>query len=342
MNRRIQARAGSASIPLVVLGGPTSANRAALLQRVLTRNDGRHVAVVHEASSGLVIDPALLERVDGGARLLRTGSICYGVEGDASDALAELRGAPLPVECVVLEAADGASLQRTAGYAYMPGFRPGGAVFATDTAAIVRELEHSPIDESALARDIARAELIVVEAGDGINVPMRRTVRRWLQEHAPRARVVECEGGCVPTALVLGIGPSRTPAHTRLAEWTPRFSLEVETRRHGAAPPRHDDDYRAWLLTIHGAVDAREFRDWATALPESIIRGDGELYLRGEPRQGFRFHQCGARWTLTPEEGSADREHGWIALVGLSPPTRPSPRGTPARSVAEFPDSPTR
>jgi len=342
MNRRIQARAGSASIPLVVLGGPASASRAALLQRVLTRNDGRHVAVVHDASSMVAIDPAFVERVDGGACVLRTGAVCYAVEGDASAALAELRSATVPVECVVLEAGDGSSFQRTSGYAYMPGYRPGGTVLATDAATIVSELEDPPIDESVLAKELARAELVVLDGAVAASSTTRRSIRRWLLDHARRARIVECESGCVPTAMLLGIGPSRTPAHTRLGEWTPRLSLEGDARRHGTTPPRHDDDYRAWLLTVRGSIDAREFRDWASALPESILRGDGELHLRGEDRRGFRFHLCGTRWTLTPEESAPEHEHGWIALVGLSPPTRPSPPGTPASSIVEHPDPSAR
>jgi hypothetical protein len=121
--------------------------------------------------------------------------------------------------------------------------------------------------------------------------------------------------------MILGTSLEHAPVHAIHGEWTPNFAVDSDSRRGRIVQPRHADDYRAWLLTTRDSVDASTFRSWVSGLPDSILRGDGALRIRGEPSHQFQFHRCGLRWSLTRGEpwGLDNAEPlSWVSLVGFA------------------------
>jgi G3E family GTPase len=201
----------------------------------------------------------------------------------------------------------------------MPGFRHGGNVLVVSAPDIARVQADGVAYDSPLGTQLRHAELLILNHIDRISPSLARSVYRWLQQYAPQSRVVESERCCIPAAMLLGIGLTYAPAHATLGEWTPSYAVDGDRRRSKIAQPRHDDDYRAWVLTTRSPIDARAFRGWVGALPTSVLRGDGIVRLRSDPRHRFQFRLCGSRWSLTPDGSMGDAAPtSWISLVGLA------------------------
>jgi G3E family GTPase len=90
MNRFVLARGGGQRIPLTIVGGPRGAGKTTLLRRLLTHNDGRHIAVVLDHPGALALDESLIARRDGNSQILHNGSACLSVDGEIGTALSTL------------------------------------------------------------------------------------------------------------------------------------------------------------------------------------------------------------------------------------------------------------
>lgn len=323
MNRFVLARGSGQRIPLTIVGGPRGAGKTTLLRRLLTHNDGRHIAVVLDHPSALALDDSLVARRDGNSQILHNGSACLSVDGEIGTALSTLHarhGVALP-DHVVIEASASASPLRTAGYAYLPGFRPGGSVVVVSVPDILRAKDENLEFDPTLDAQLQHAELLILNQVDRVSPPARQVARRWLLQRTARARLIDSERCSLPAAMILGTSLDHAPVHAIHGEWTPTFAVDSESRRGRIVQPRHEEDYRAWLLTTHETVDASAFRGWVSALPDSILRGDGVLRIRGEPSHRFQFHRSGLRWTLTRDEpwGTGPSEPlSWVSLVGFA------------------------
>jgi len=322
MNRNVLARGARSRIPLTIVGGPEGAGKTTLLRHLLTNNDGRRIAVLLENPASLALTSASIARTLAHGVELPNGSACYGLDGDIGPALQTMHAALDPSslpEHVVVEAKPTASLVRMSGYAFLPGFRPGGMISVLSAPVLEQmRLEDSEPD-LALATQLQQAELLVLNQVDALKAPSRPILRRWVQQRAARARLIEAERCSIPAAMILGARQDRMPVHAVHAEWSSTFSIENEGYQRQTLQPRHPNDYRAWLLSTRSTVDVGTFRSWAGQLPDSIVRGDGVLRITGEPIHRFQFHRCGLRWSLTrgePWEGK-DEPMSWISLVGF-------------------------
>jgi len=328
MNRFVLARGSGQRIPLTIVGGPEGAGKTTLLRRLLTHNDGRRVAVVLDHPSALALSDDLIARSDGNSVVLHNGSACLSLDGEIGTALSTIHTrhvAGLP-DHVVVEASAAASPLRTAGYAYLPGFRPGGTVVVVSAPDVLRAKDDNGDFDSNLEAQLQHAELLVLNQADRVNPSGLQVARRWLLQRTSRARLVESERCGLPAAMILGTSLDHAPVHAIHGEWTPTYAVDTE-RRNRIEQPRHAEDYRAWLLTTRNSVDAGAFKGWVSALPDSILRGDGVLRIRGEPSHRFQFHRCGLRWSLTRDEpwGTAGEEPlSWISLVGFASASSPS------------------
>lgn len=325
MNRSIFASGGLHRIPLTIVGGPKGSGKTTLLRQFLTCSHGRRIAVVLDHPSALTLSASLIARTTDNSLELHNGSSCLALDGDIGAALSTLhlvRGNALP-DHVVVEAPESASPVRMSGYQFLPGFRAGGMVIVVSAPemAELREVGREPDD--ALAAQLQHAELLVLNHVDQVKVAARPALRRWVLQRTSRARLIESERCCIPVAMILGTSLSHTPVHTIHGEWSSAFSVDADNRRNGGVQPRHEQDYRAWLLTTRSTIDTGSFRFWVSHLPDSILRGDGVLRITGERSHRFRFERYGLRWSLSRGEPWGEHEtepFSWISLVGFGSP----------------------
>jgi len=322
MNRFVTASARRQRIPITIVGGPKGAGKTTLLRQLLTSNDGRRIAVAFDQGIVPTLSTSLVANTSNNALELANGSSCLALDGDVGTALSTLRSTrdrALP-DHVVVEASASASPLRMAGYTFLPGFRPGGMVVVVSAPDIVAMHQEALEPDDVFDAQLKHAELLLVNQMDQLRVADRALVRRWLQQRTTRARLIESEHCCVPTAMILGADRDHVPADAIQAEWSPSFSVSTEARKQRILQPRSRDDYRAWLLSTQNPIEAAAFRSWARSLPESVVRGDGVLRILGEPSHQFRFECCGRRWSLCRDEPwTLDATPGsWISLVGFA------------------------
>lgn len=322
MNRFVVANARRQRVPITIVGGPRGAGKTTLLRQLLTCNDGRRIAVALDR--GVVPPPsaALATNASRNPLDLPNGSSCLALDGDIGTALSTLhstRDRVLP-DHVVVEASATADPLRMAGYTFLPGFRPGGVIVVVSGPDIEEIHEEGREPDSSFAAQLRHAELLILNHMDQLRGPKLPAVRRWLQDRAPRARLIESRHCCVPTVMILGADRDHLPGNAIQAEWSPSLSVSAESRKQRVLQPRHSDDYRSWLLRANEPIDQRGFRHWVRTLPDSIVRGDGVLRILGEPSHQFRFECCGQRWSLSRDEPWRPNATpaSWISLVGFA------------------------
>src|SRR3712207_6541786 len=109
MNRRVLARGGRAPIPITIIGGPAGAGKTTLLRRLIACKGGHRVAVVLDHPAALRVDTPLVETWEGNWLRLRNGSVCLGLDGEITTALASVQARPGLSDHVVVEASPDAS-----------------------------------------------------------------------------------------------------------------------------------------------------------------------------------------------------------------------------------------
>jgi cobalamin biosynthesis protein CobW len=331
MNRFVVANARRQRIPVTIVGGPKGAGKTTLLRQLLTCNDGRRIAVALDHGIVPSLSPSLVASTSSNALDLVNGSSCLALDGDIGTALSTLhstRDRTLP-DHVVVEASASAGPLRMAGYTFLPGFRPGGMIVVVSAAEIETMNDEGVEPDSFFDAQLRHAELLVVNQMDQLRVAERPAVRRWLQDRASRARLIESQQCCVPTAMILGADLDHVPANATHAEWSPSFSVSTDSRKQRILQPRHNDDFRSWLLSSEQPIEARSFRGWVRTLPDSVLRGDGVLRILGEPSHQFRFEFCGQRWSLARDEpwGTDEAPRSWVSLVGFGSRSASSSKG---------------
>ena len=322
MNRFVVANARRQRVPVTIVGGPRGAGKSTLLRHLLTCNDGRRIAVALDHGIVPPLNAALGTSASRNTLDLQNGSSCLALDGDIGTALSTLhstRDRALP-DHVVVEASASADPLRMAGYTFLPGFRPGGMIVVVSGPDIEEMNDEGREPDTSFDAQLRHAELLILNHMDQLRVAKSPAVRRWLQDRAPRARLIESRHCCVPTVMLLGADRDHLPANAIHAEWSPSLSVSAESRKQRVLQPRHSDDYRSWLLRANEPIDQRGFRSWVRTLPDSIVRGDGVLRVLGEPSHQFRFECCGRRWSLSRDEPwhSNATPASWISLVGFA------------------------
>ena len=323
MHRSVFASGGSHQIPLTIVGGPKGSGKTTLLRQLLTCSHGRRIAVVLDHPSALALERSVISRTTDNSVELNNGSACLALDGDVGAALSTLhllRANALP-DHVVVEAPASASPVRVSGYAFLPGFRAGGMVVVVSAPEIAELKEIGAEPDAVLDAQLQHAEILVLNHIDALKATARTAVRRWLLQRTTRARLIESERCRIPAAMILGASLNHTPMHAIHGEWSAAFSVDGDSRGPQSVQPRHEQDYRAWLLTTRSTIDAGSFRFWVSHLPDTILRGDGVLRITGERSHRFRFERYGLRWSLSRGEPWANNElepFSWISLVGFA------------------------
>ena len=304
-------------IPVTIVGGFAGAGKTTLLRHALLHNDGRHIAAIVRDFQQFELDARLIRHCDQLRCVLHNGSVCYSASAGIEAALTSLQSSVAAPEHLLVEAPSTATNRRSTGYAYMPGFRHAGSVIVVN-ATMLKELAVTDRHDTMVAGYLRGAELIVINQVDRISSSLRTAARRSLLSHAPGACVVETVYGRLPLPMLIGL-PTKSVDRVATEEWTEQCAIGASCRRTKAFEPRHDHDYRAWLLTTRRPIHRATFRSWAEQIPDAVLHGDGVVQLDHDPGHRYRFALCGSRWWLEREDAWTHGERlTAISLVGLA------------------------
>ena len=303
------------AIPLDVIGGFLGAGKTTAINRLLS-GTARRIGVIVNDFGAVNIDAALIRSQGADIVALTNGCACCALGDDLGGAIESLRRTAPELDQILVECSGVSDPYRIAQIARLePGLAPGCVIVLVDAQNFPAQLADRWLTDT-LHRQLARADLVALSRGD-IATPAERTATRaCIAAIAPRAGVLDLEGGLLPDFVFTAGAHVGAPSSRLAAE----------------AAPAHG--FRSWHWTGSRRITRPRLEAWLDALPPAVLRVKG-LVLLADQEQRQLLQKVGPRHTLQPFPGAGDSSD--IVLIGTL--AMPSPEIL-ARSLETMPWQP--
>ena len=281
------------TVPLTILTGFLGAGKTTLLNHILTGDHGLKVGVLVNDFGSIDVDAELVVDVDDGMITLANGCVCCQIRDDLVESVAALIDSDDPVEYVILEAsgvADPASIYMTfVDSSYRDQVRLDSVTCVVDADQVLRD-DDSDVVKLKL-QQIGFADLVVLNKVDLAGVDGATAVKRWIDRHFTRVRLIPAINCEVPLDLLLSVG--------RFNESEVTHDAHRQNEEHGArfGTQTYTDDRPLSRRSLERMIK-RE-------LPAGIYRCKGFVHLADDPDNRYVLQVVGRRADLT-----ADRPWG--------------------------------
>ena len=294
------------SVPLTILTGFLGAGKTTLLNHILTGDHGLKVGILVNDFGSINVDAELVVDVEDGMISLANGCVCCQIRDDLIESVADLIDRDEPVEYVILEAsgvADPAGIYMTfVDSAYRDKIRLDSVTCVVDADQVFT------YDDPDLAKlklqQIGFADLVVLNKIDLAGAEGATKVKRWIESHFSRIRLVPAINCEVPLEILLSVG--RFDASRALLESHHHEDdhNHDHDHTHGHVEHRHDHGgmFSTWSYTgdrpfARKAIERMIKRE----LPANIYRCKGIVFLADDPTTRYVLQVVGRRVELLAE-----------------------------------------
>jgi G3E family GTPase len=300
------APASSSAIPLTVVGGFLGAGKTSLLNAILEQTEQRRIAVLVNDFGTVCVDASLVSARSARTISLANGCICCTlVDGLARALLDVLQLDPAP-EHLLIEASGVSDPRRIAQVARAdPAFADEGTLVLV-AADQIRSLACDRYVGDTVLRQLAAADLIVLNKLDLVTDAQAQSVDAWLHEQAPQATIIATMNARLPSDIVLG----------PIARGDRR---DDGSRYHyRAASPRQDAraTFSTQTLRCSRPLSESRLREALDALPAMVLRAKGFVRLDTSPTDWNVIQVVGRRWTIVRAPAMVSGGECVLVLIG--------------------------
>lgn len=300
----------AAPLPLTVIGGFLGAGKTTLLNGWLRGGPAAgRVAVLLNDFGAVNIDAALVRARSADTIALTNGCVCCSIGDDLSAALCRVLDASPAFDAVIVEASGVSDPWKIAQLGLAePSLALEGIVVVLDATAVLVHAADARL-ASTLERQVASADLLVMNKVAIAGPAQANAVRRWVESRAPATAVVETRDGELPGWL-----PSeRRPVAAGCAG---EHAHEHE-RQHDNEHGHRDEHARLFescvLRPVHGFAEAA-LRDALRRVPAGVLRLKG--IVRTDEMGWTEIQFAGRHGWLRPAE--PPRDGPALVAIGLA------------------------
>jgi G3E family GTPase len=283
-------------IPVTVIGGYLGSGKTTLLNQMLRKSTGRRIAVLVNDFGDIGIDGDLIAAADGDTITLTNGCVCCMIGSDLMTALWSVRDRAEPPDHVIIEASGIADPAPISHHALTPGFDLDGVVVLLD-AETVRRRERHPVVGRTIRRQLAAADVLVLNKIDLASAAQLDELDDWLARAAPGVPVLHARDGDVPLSTLVDFPHDEIP---------------------GVEPLRHEHDYDTVSVILQRPVGRAVLERFLDELPAGVMRVKGIVQLVESPDRRTIVHRVATRRTITTEGPWRDGESGRLVVIALA------------------------
>jgi G3E family GTPase len=279
-------------IPVIVIGGFLGAGKTTLLNYILSENHGVRAGVLVNDFGAINIDAKLVVGVDDDVVSLANGCVCCSIRDDLIPACMALLHHSNPPELLIVETSGVSEPMQVANTFMVPEIE---RLMALDAVVTIVDAEQFPAimrgEMATLARmQVEDADIIVLNKVDLVDGNELAEVKSQLHDVAPRLRILEATGGRVPLNLMLGSGIHCVSR------------AQDVTASHGQTGHRTGHSFSTWHWTSDMPLSFPRLRSAIEALPDTVYRAKGIVYLEELPSHRIVLQMVGRRYDIGDTE----------------------------------------
>lgn len=254
-------------IPVTVITGYLGSGKTTLLNHILTRQQGKKVAVIVNEFGEVGVDGQLIEN-DEDEQLIEfnNGCLCCTVRGDLIETIGKLRQRSDQLDAIMIETTGLADPAPVASTFFVSDevrrdTRLDAFVTVVDAVNLEKNLEQSTEAEE----QVAFADIIIVNKTDLVNEQQLQRIERRVRTLNPIARLLRSAHSVVNLSEILDVNVFQLEA-----------KLEVDPEFLSDHEHEHDPSITSIVLREDRPIDMNRFMSWISPM----LQQEGDRYLR--------------------------------------------------------------
>jgi G3E family GTPase len=297
-------------VPVTILTGFLGAGKTTLLNRILNGDHGLRVAVLVNDFGAINIDAELVIGVQDDVISLANGCVCCTIRDDLVETVVQTINRPEAPEYILLEASGVADPSGIAVTFVDPELRErirlDSITCVVDADQVFAHPENPAVEQLKL-RQIAFADMLILNKADLAGAEQLKKVRAWIDDHFNRLRIVETSHCDVPLEILLSVGrfdPARTELHLRALEHADCADAYCRDEHHDHD---HSTTFSTWSYETGRPLSLEALREAARRLPGNIYRAKGVVYTSDAPERRAVLQVVGRRVDISIQEEWGER-----------------------------------
>ncbi|MBI4675631.1 MAG: GTP-binding protein [Chloroflexi bacterium] len=305
-------------VPVTILTGFLGAGKTTLLNRILNGNHGLRVAVLVNDFGSINIDAELVVGVESNVISLANGCVCCTLRDDLVQTVTETINRPERPEYILLEAsgvADPIGIAMTFNSPKLHDrIRLDSITCVVDADQVFAHPDYPQLMDLKL-RQIASADMMILNKVDLAGTGQVKKVRIWIDDHFNNIRIVETNFCDVPYEILMAVGRF-DPARTAMGDGAEAHA-DVQDDAHEHA--NHSQLFNTWSYETDRPLSLEALKELARKLPGSIFRCKGIIYSADAPQRRAVLQVVGRRMNVSLlDKWNGSKPSTRIVAIGAS------------------------